>query len=280
MSVATLVPTNLNYFQPPGDGSAPWITALRDPSEGRFKNWEPKSYPVNIENVRGKEAEYTLDKTGFEFHKSPTSLKTDEFEDDDKIKEAYYPEVIETIKRLTGASKVVIFDHTIRRNDPAPVNSTQQLSRKAVDQVHVDQTPAAATNRVKKHLPEEEAPKLLKGRYQIINFWRPIRHEAYDRPLAVCDYTSLDPKKDLVPTALRYADWSGETYNVNHNPGHRWKYLKGMTPDELILIKCADSIQDGSVAICTPHTSFEDPTKPADAKYRESIEVRTLVFYD
>ena len=41
-----------------------------------------------------------------------------------------------------------------------------------------------------------------------------------------------------------------------------------------------DSIQDGSVALCTPHTSFADPTAPKDAKPRESIEIRALVFYD
>jgi hypothetical protein len=41
-----------------------------------------------------------------------------------------------------------------------------------------------------------------------------------------------------------------------------------------------DSIKDGSVALCTPHTSFEDPTTPKDAPTRESIELRALVFYD
>ena len=41
-----------------------------------------------------------------------------------------------------------------------------------------------------------------------------------------------------------------------------------------------DSVQDGSVAMFTPHTSFEDPTTPKDAPFRESIELRALVFYD
>ena len=41
-----------------------------------------------------------------------------------------------------------------------------------------------------------------------------------------------------------------------------------------------DTIQDGSVAVYTPHTGFEDPTTPPDAKKRESIELRALVFYD
>jgi hypothetical protein len=41
-----------------------------------------------------------------------------------------------------------------------------------------------------------------------------------------------------------------------------------------------DSVQDGSVAVFTPHTAFEDPTTPKDARLRESIELRALVFYD
>ncbi|TFK48884.1 hypothetical protein OE88DRAFT_1663124 [Heliocybe sulcata] len=51
-----------------------------------------------------------------------------------------------------------------------------------------------------------------------------------------------------------------------------------MTPDEFALIKCFDS-KDG-VAKCTPHTGFEDPWTPPDAPFRESVELRVLVFYD
>lgn len=41
-----------------------------------------------------------------------------------------------------------------------------------------------------------------------------------------------------------------------------------------------DSIQDGSVAGFAPHTGFQDPQTPPGAIPRESIELRTLVFYD
>ena len=41
-----------------------------------------------------------------------------------------------------------------------------------------------------------------------------------------------------------------------------------------------DSVQDGSVAVFTPHAAFEDPTTPEGAPLRESIELRALVFYD
>lgn len=102
--------------------------------------------------------------------------------------------------------------------------------------VHVDQTPESAANRVKRHVPEL-AEELLEHRYQIINLWRPISHPAMESPLAVCDYRSIDLEKDLVPTDLRYPNQKREIFTVNYNPAHKWKYLKGMTPEEAILFK-------------------------------------------
>ena len=69
--------------------------------------------------------------------------------------------------------KVAIFDHTIRRRTPGSARSPVQL-------VHVDQTPRAAEARVRRHLPEDEVEELLKGRYKIINVWRPIENPASD----------------------------------------------------------------------------------------------------
>ena len=63
-----------------------------------------------IENVRGKEDQYTLDTAGFQFYKSPA--KHTSFSNDQEIQDEYYPESIELLKKLTGASRVVIFDHS------------------------------------------------------------------------------------------------------------------------------------------------------------------------
>ena len=51
-----------------------------------------------------------------------------------------------------------------------------------------------------------------------------------------------------------------------------------MTPDEVLLLKCYDSSTDGRARFA-PHSAFTDPTAPADAPLRESIELRTLVFH-
>jgi hypothetical protein len=81
-----------------------------------------------------------------------------------------------------------------------------------------------------------------------------------------------------VPSDLVYPHRTGETYSVTYNPAHRWFYLRGMGTDEALLLKCYDSKTDGRARF-TPHTAFDDPTAPADAPPRESIELRTLVFH-
>ncbi|KDR70141.1 hypothetical protein GALMADRAFT_44031, partial [Galerina marginata CBS 339.88] len=218
----------------------------------------------------------SLDTTGFQYFHEPSKHKN--FEDEEAVVRDYYPESIEIIKRLTGASRVVLFDHTIRRRLPGLED--QFALRQPAGNVHVDQTFKATVARVHRHLPAAEVPKLLERRFQIINLWRPINHPAIDWPLALCDWRSVDAATDTFPVTLSYPDRDGETMGVKYNPNQKWKYLRGMTPDEIVLIKCADSIQDGSVATFTPHTAFNDPSTPEGTPPRESIELRSLVFYD
>ncbi|PPQ70940.1 hypothetical protein CVT25_013289 [Psilocybe cyanescens] len=294
------VTTTLSYFTPPSGGERAYQKALVDPVTGERtaeKNFDSEERrDIAIENVRGREDTVSLDKTGFQYFHH-TSKHTS-FANDEEIKAEYYPESIELIKKLTGATRVLLTRSckALRRRIPgqkSPFNAP-------VAQVHVDQSSQASIARVHRHLPASDVPKLLEKRFQIINLWRPIRHSALDWPLALCDHRSVDPA-DIVPVALIYPDREGETLGVKYNPNHKWKYLRGMTPEEVVLIKwyvsttwlrdnffgvadCPsvsfDSIQDGSVAIFTPHTGFEDPSTPEGTPFRESIELRSLVFYD
>jgi hypothetical protein len=136
--------------------------------------------------------------------------------------------------------------------------------------------PAPSRRRVRDLLPDE-AEELHRGRVQIINLWRPIRGPVQDFPLAVCDAQSVN-SKDLVPSDLVYPNRSGETYSVLFDPGHRWFYVSQMQSDEALLLKCYDSSTDGRARFA-PHTAFSDPTAPANAARRQSIELRALVFH-
>jgi len=98
-----------------------------------------------------------------------------------------------------------------------------------------------------------------------------------DAPLAVCDAATV-AVSDLVAQDLIYRDRTGEIYCLTYNPAHRWFYAPAMRRDEVLLLKCYDSLKDGRARFM-PHTSFDDPTAPPDMLPRESIELRTLAFF-
>ncbi|KAF8625942.1 hypothetical protein AX17_006668 [Amanita inopinata Kibby_2008] len=275
---STFVPTKLSFGVPPVEGVRAYTTINQDPVTGkRDQNYSNEWKEVQIENIRGMEDSVSLDTAGFQFYTRPSKHKS--FLNDEDTKREYYPESEALLKQLTGASRVVLFDHTIRRHRPGHIDGSAD-TRQPVALAHVDQTTASSIARVHRHLPAPDVPDLLKRRFQIINLWRPIANPAIEWPLTLCDYRSVDPKSDVFPVALIYPDREGETMSIKYNPNHKWKYVRGMTPDDIVLIKCFDSIQDGSVATFTPHTAFQDPTTPEGAPHRQSIELRALVFYD
>lgn len=173
----------------------------------------------------------------------------------------------------TGASRVFIFDHTVRR-DSAPLGSGNSKARGPVQRVHIDQSYSASLSRVPHHLPDE-AEELVKGRVQIINVWRPIKTVKRD-PLAVAEASTVSDS-DLVVNELIYPNRRGETLAVRYNDGQRWFYKSQLTPNEVLLIKCFDSKTDGR-ARRVPHTAF-DNLAGDDVPTRESIEIRALVFH-
>ena len=65
---------------------------------------------------------------------------------------------------------------------------------------------------------------------------------------------------------------------VKANPDHRWYFKYAQQPDEPLLFKCYDSVED--VARRNPHSAFWNPAHGMDEPIRESVDVRTLVFYD
>ncbi|KAI5921196.1 amino acid permease-domain-containing protein [Camillea tinctor] len=232
-----------------------------------------EQHRVHIEDIAGRESEFTLDVNGFQVHQHVAQEK--DFVDDDHIKAVYYPETEQLLKDVTGASKIFIFDHTIRRQ-PQDQRASGPPLRGPVQRVHIDQTYSASLSRVPHHLPAEEASALLQGRVQIINVWRPIRRVERD-PLAIADARSVG-EAELVPVGLIYPTRKGETFSVRHSERHKWYYRSRLDPSQVLLIKCFDSKTDGR-ARRVPHTAFEDPDTPEGTASRESIEVRALVFH-
>lgn len=306
-TASTMTTATFKYMDPASyvESSEPFVKPWGKVDDGgRSYSYTDRVRPV--QNIRGQEDQFSPDTSGFGVYHYPLKDKSQTFTEDQSVREGYYPEVEQIVRdKLPGVKKVVIFDHTIRRNQKAS-------PRQPVQQVHVDQTPGAAETRVRRHLPADEAEELLKGRYQIINVWRPIGHPASDFPLAVVDWRSTKPQ-DFIKVDLLYPvrkpgddgddrgketcvdsrdknstegyEVKGETYGVAPSDEHNFFYMKDMTPEEAMFIKCFDSRSQNvggvkGLAGMTPHTAFVDPNSPADAPGRQSIEVRCLVFYE
>jgi hypothetical protein len=93
-----------------------------------------------------------------------------------------------------------------------------------------------------------------------------------------CERVMSLEEENLVASDLKYPDRVGETYSITYNPNQRYYYFPKMQADEAVLIRCFDSALAGPQRF-SAHTGFDDPESPADAPPRESIEVRTLVFF-
>ena len=242
--------------------------ALTGDSEAHYFA-EQEEREVKIQNGRPLADSLSLDKQGFELHRRETVV--DDLYDDTSVVKVYYDEIKALIKQLTGASRVVIFDHT-RRSD-----AERRDFRGPASRVHNDYTEHSGPERIREVLGAEQAAAMAAMSVAQINVWRPISGPVKRSPLAVLDASTLAPN-DLLATDLVYPDRIGEIYHLAYNTHQRWYYFPEMRRDEVLLIKGYDSRHDGRARF-TPHAAFQLPHTPPGAPPRESIEVRTMAFF-
>lgn len=159
------------YASPPPDG----IPATR----GGYA-----AHSVQILNARSFSQRLNLDIEGVAVVRQASAVG--DFFDEAQTLALGHPETAELVKQVTGAGRVVVYDHTLRRradgvNDRDPGQPRQPASR-----VHVDQTLWSGPKRVRE-IMGKQADALLARRAAIINVWRPIGYPARDWPLVLGD---------------------------------------------------------------------------------------------
>lgn len=150
--------------------------------------------PAAIHDARPLKGQLSLDRQGFELHRQRTLVAN--FNHVAEVRAVYYPETEELLRRATGAARVLAFEHDVRSTEGRHGEDV----RGPVHVVHDDYTEISAPERVRLYAPNE-AETLLRGRYAIINAWRPIKGPVRAAPLAVCDARSLEVA-DLIPTSV------------------------------------------------------------------------------
>ena len=248
------------------------ITEMGEEDPETYDDWYVP-HTVSIHDARPRLSSLSLDREGFVLRKLKTSVA--DFYDENQVGRIYDAEIERLIVEETGAERVLVFDHTIRAESEAM--RREKKVRETVPLVHNDYTVASGPERVRQLLDADEATMRLEHRFAIYNLWQPIRGPVVSSPLALCDAQSV-ASEDWIGCDLDYGDRIGEIYNVAFNPTHRWYYIPNMQADEILIFKNYDSREDGTARF-TPHTAFEDPSTPAGAPPRESIETRVLAFF-
>jgi hypothetical protein len=257
------VEATINYVAPMPE--RPYYFLYEPPAGTPWRNTKGDRRTMAIGDARTLEPKASLDREGFALVRFANAGP-----DLDAVKSVYYRDVEALVREVTGAARVVAFDHNLRS-----AGDRAEGVQAPVRFAHNDYTERSGPQRVR-DLLSDEADALLGKRFAVINVWKPIRKPVAQAPLAVCDARSIR-KEDFIPTDLRYRDRTGEVYSLRWSAAHAWFYFPHMTPGEAMLLKCYDSAKDR--ARFTAHSAFDDPGTPADAPARESIEVRTLAFF-
>lgn len=260
------VTATLNYLAPLPE--RPYVYMYEPPPGVPERTGDYRGHSVTINDARRIADQLSLDAQGFVLR--PQETRVGNFYDEAEVRSVYYPELEAFVRELAGASRTLMFDHTLRS---ARANGGDV--RDPVRAVHNDYTFVSGPQRLRDLLPPAEAS--VKRRFAIYNVWRPIRGTVFDTPLALCDARTIAPG-DLIATEMRYRDRTGETFALAFNADHHWYYAPRMQRNEAFIFKCFDSAP-GKAPAFTAHTAFDDPTAPADAPPRESIEARILALF-
>lgn len=179
----------------------------------------------------------------------------------------YNAELNRLLTERLHAVEVVVFDHTLRVDDPNAI-------RKPARNVHSDYSEAGARQRLIDLLGTDKASAWDEGHYAFINVWRPVETPINSSPLGFVRPSSVAPE-DWVLLDLIYPDRKGQIMGLVSTPRHEWVYRSRMTPDDVAVFNIYDNQGLPSVA----HSALDMVEDPGVTTIRKSIESRTLVRY-
>jgi hypothetical protein len=127
------------------------------------------------------------------------------------------------------------------------------------------------------HYTEAQVDAKMSRRFMSINLAKPME-TIRQNPFVLCAWPSFADQPYIANYRV-YDDRVGETTRFTYRPGHEWYWFPRQKPTEVSMLKCYDSITDGSVSRWSFHTACVDPTAPDDAPCRKNVVVRSYVFF-
>ncbi len=124
---------------------------------------------------------------------------------------------------------------------------------------------------------ENEADEKMSRRFVSINLAKPME-TIRQNPFVLCAWPSFADQPYITSYRI-YDDRVGETTRFTHRPEHEWYWVPQQKDTEVSMLKCYDSVTDGTVSRWSFHTACVDPTAPPDAPCRKNVVVRSFVFF-
>ena len=223
--------------------------------------------------------------------------KCTNFYDSQEVERVFYPEIEALLlKYFPGATDALVYNHDVfdknyqgdRTEDQEAKNPG--VNARYVNLVHNDLNDNSGRVRCRElltqnlrnfgreqHYTEAEADAKMSRRFMSINLAKPMETVG-QWPFVLCAWPSF-ARQPYITNYRIYDDRVGETTRFTYSPDHEWYWFPQQRPNEVSMLKCYDSVTDGSVSRWSFHTACLDPTVPADAPSRRNVVVRSFVFF-
>ena len=223
--------------------------------------------------------------------------KCGNFYDAAEVERVFYPEMEQLLlKFFPNATDALVYNHDVfdkdykgdRREDQAKKNPGVNANYAYL--VHNDLNDNSGRVRCRElltknlrnfgreqHYTGEQADMKMSRRFVSINLAKPME-TVRQNPFVLCAWPSFADQPYITNYRI-YDDRVGETTRFTYRPNHEWYWFPQQKPTEVSMLKCYDSITDGSVSRWSFHSACVDPTAPADAPCRRNVVVRSYIFF-
>jgi hypothetical protein len=219
------------------------------------------------------------------------------FYDPAEVERVFYPEIEKLLLEFfPGATDALVYNHDVFDKDYTGDRTEDQdaknpgVNAQYANIVHNDLNDNSGRVRCRELLTrnlrnfgrevqytEAEADRKMSRRFMSINLAKPM--ETVEQfPFVLCAWPSFADQPYITNYRI-YDDRVGETTRFTYRPDHEWYWFPQQKPTEVSMLKCYDSVTDGSVSRWSFHTACIDPTAPADARCRKNVVVRSFVFF-
>jgi hypothetical protein len=223
--------------------------------------------------------------------------KCQNFYDAAEVERVFYPEIEKLLLEFfPGATDALVYNHDVFDKDyKGDRTENQEKKNPGVNSnyaylVHNDLNDNSGRVRCRElltknlrnfgreqHYTEEQADAKMSRRFMSINLAKPME-TVRQNPFVLCAWPSFADQPYITNYRI-YDDRVGETTRFTYRPTHEWYWFPQQTSTEVSMLKCYDSVTDGSVSRWSFHAACIDPTAPEDAPCRKNVVVRSYVFF-